>query len=92
MATIVGTRGTLSLPGPFYQPGDVLVRLAGAGRQLAYTEAQIGHEALCSEAAEVARCLAWGRLQTPLRPLVDSALLLRALDEIRGQEPGRSLT
>ncbi|MDX5562985.1 hypothetical protein PYK79_05360 [Streptomyces sp. ID05-04B] len=35
------------------------------------------------EAAEVARRIEAGRLQTPLRPLPDSVATLRVMDEIR---------
>ncbi|MFE7174059.1 hypothetical protein [Streptomyces sp. NPDC057616] len=55
------------------------------GRQLRHTEERTGHGALHFEAAEVARCIAAGRLQTPLRPLDDSVTTLRARDAIRRQ-------
>ncbi|KUM68037.1 Gfo/Idh/MocA family protein [Streptomyces curacoi] len=84
-ATIAGTHGTLSLPGPFHQPGDLVLALAGSGTRLAYTEPRTAHDALHFEAAEVARCIADGRLQSPLRPLDDSLTTLRAMDEIRRQ-------
>ncbi|MFG2799873.1 Gfo/Idh/MocA family protein [Streptomyces pseudovenezuelae] len=82
-ATVAGTRATLSLPGPFYQPGEVLLTPAGGGTPLSYAEPRTGHDALHFEAAEVARCVAAGRLQTPLRPLEDSVSTLRVMDEIR---------
>jgi predicted dehydrogenase len=84
-ATIAGTRATLSLPSPFYQPGDVVLAPAGGGTPLTYTEPRVAHEALYFEAAEVARCIAAGRLQSPLRPLHDSITTLQAMDEIRRQ-------
>ncbi|WP_367325576.1 Gfo/Idh/MocA family protein [Streptomyces sp. HUAS ZL42] len=84
-ATIVGTHATLSLPGPFYQPGDIVLTLAGSGTQSTYTEPLTAHDALHFEAAEVARCIAAGRLQSPLRPLDDSVTTLRVMDEIRRQ-------
>lgn len=84
-ATIAGTRGTLSLPGPFYQPGDLVLTLAGNGTTLTYTEPHTAHDALHFEAAEAARCITDGRLQTPLRPLDDSLTTLRVMDEIRRQ-------
>ncbi|QUC59092.1 Gfo/Idh/MocA family oxidoreductase [Streptomyces sp. A2-16] len=82
-ATVAGTHATLSLPGPFYQPGEVLLTPAGGGTPLSYGEARTAHDALHFEAAEVARCIGAGRLQTPLRPLEDSVSTLRAMDEIR---------
>ncbi|QLH26250.1 Gfo/Idh/MocA family protein [Streptomyces sp. Rer75] len=82
-ATIAGTRATLSLPGPFYQPGDLVLTPSGSGRRMTYTEPQSAHDALHFEAAEVARCIAAGLRETPLRPLEDSIVTLRAMDEIR---------
>ncbi|GAA3774827.1 Gfo/Idh/MocA family oxidoreductase [Streptomyces coacervatus] len=84
-ATVVGTHATLSLPGPFYQPGDLVLTLAGSGTQLTYTEPHTAHDALHFEAAEVARCIDAGRVQSPLRPLDDSVTTLRVMDEIRRQ-------
>ncbi|MFJ8108203.1 hypothetical protein [Streptomyces sp. NPDC096132] len=43
----------------------------------------MGHDALYFEAAETARCITVGRLQSPLRPLDDSLTTLRAMDGIR---------
>ncbi|MCW8378935.1 Gfo/Idh/MocA family protein [Streptomyces justiciae] len=82
-ATLAGTRATLTLPGPFYQPGDLTLTPSGGGTTLTYTEPRTAHEALHHEAAEVARCVAAGQLETPLRPLADSLTTLRAMDEIR---------
>jgi predicted dehydrogenase len=84
-ATIAGTAATLTLPGPFYQPGDLLLTAAGGGRRLAFTEPRTAHDALHFEAAEVARCVADGRLESPLRPLADSIVTLDVLDEVRRQ-------
>ncbi|QOV41324.1 Gfo/Idh/MocA family oxidoreductase [Streptomyces ferrugineus] len=82
-AVIAGTKGTLTLPGPFYQPGDVVFTPAGGGTPLTYTEPHIGHDGLHFEAAEVARRVGDGHLETPLRPLADSVATLRVLDGIR---------
>lgn len=82
-ATIAGTRATLSLPGPFYQPGDLVLTPSGGGTQLTYTEPHSAHDALYFEAAEVARCIAAGLGETPLRTLEDSVVTLRVMDEIR---------
>jgi predicted dehydrogenase len=82
-ATIAGTRATLSLPGPFYQPGDLVLTPAGGGTPLIRTEPRSAHDGLHFEAAEVARCIAAGLRETPLRPLSESVVTLRAMDEIR---------
>jgi predicted dehydrogenase len=84
-ATIAGTRATLTLPGPFYQPGDLLLTSAEGDRRLAFSEPRAAHDALHFEAAEAARCIAAGRLESPLRPLADSLVMLQVMDEIRRQ-------
>jgi predicted dehydrogenase len=84
-ATIAGTHATLTLPGPFYQPGDLLLTSADASQQLTFTEPRAAHDALHFEAAEVARCVAAGRLESPIRPLADSITTIEAMDEIRWQ-------
>lgn len=82
-ATIAGTRATLGLPNPFYQPGDLVLTPSGGGTPLTYTEPRVAHDALHFEAAEVARCITAGLRETPLRTLAESVLTLRAMDEIR---------
>ncbi|MEU9452985.1 Gfo/Idh/MocA family oxidoreductase [Streptomyces sp. NPDC048277] len=82
-ATIAGNHATLTLPGPFYQPGDVLLTPSGGGTTLTYTEERTAHDALHFEAAEVARCVTAGMRESPLRPLEESIGTLRALDGIR---------
>ncbi|NUS73753.1 MAG: Gfo/Idh/MocA family oxidoreductase [Corynebacteriales bacterium] len=82
-ASVVGTRATLSLPGPFFQPGEIVLSPAGGSTPLTYSEPRIAHDGLYFEAAEVARCIAAGELQTPLRPLEDSIIMLRTMDSIR---------
>ena len=83
-ATIAGSEATLALAGRFYMPGDMVLTPAG-GEPVRHTEAPVAHEALYFEAAEVARRIAAGELQSPLRPLADSVATLRAIDEIRRQ-------
>ena len=84
-AAIAGTRATLVLDAPFYQPGDVVVRATGSETALRWTEPAIGHEALYVTAVEAARRIAAGETGTPLRPLPDSIATLRVVDEIRRQ-------
>jgi predicted dehydrogenase len=84
-ATIAGTHATLTLPGPFYQPGDLLLTSADGDWRLTFTEARTAHDALHFEAAEVARCIAAGRLETAVRPLGESITTLQVMDEIRRQ-------
>jgi predicted dehydrogenase len=84
-ATIAGTHGTLTLPGPFYQPGDLLLASADGAQRLTFGEPRVAHDALHFEAAEAARCIADGRLESPVRPLGDSVVTLQVMDEIRRQ-------
>ena len=81
---IAGTAATLTIPGPYYQPGDMTLT-SNTGAVLQYTEPAIAHEGLHFEAAEVARCITAGLAQSPLRPLADSIATMRIVDEIRRQ-------
>lgn len=84
-ATLAGPDATLRLDGPFYQPGGFTVTTR-AGQRLRYDEPTSAHEGgLCFEAAEVARRITAGELDSPLRPLADSVELLRVMDLIRHQ-------
>jgi predicted dehydrogenase len=56
-ATIVGSKASLRIDGPFYQPGGFSLR-SPDGRELRYDEPPIAHDALHYEAAAVARDLA----------------------------------
>lgn len=84
-ATIAGTKATLSLPGPFFAPGDVLLTEAGGRRRIGYTEPAIGHRGLHYQAAEVARRIAAGERSSPRRPLQATIDTLAVMDEIRRQ-------
>ena len=83
-ATIAGTEATATLPGPFYQPGDLRVRFVD-GAALENREPAAGHGALHFQAAHLAAAVDGGLLESPLRPLADSLATIRVLDEVRGQ-------
>jgi predicted dehydrogenase len=84
-AVIAGTRATLTLPGPFYQPGDVVLSAAGGGSPLTVTEPHTAHDALHFEVAETARRIASGDLEHSLWPLASSVTTLEVMDAIRAQ-------
>jgi predicted dehydrogenase len=85
-AVMAGTAATLTLPGPFFMPGDVVVTSADGGRTVAWAEPEpIGHGGLYHSAVEVALRVTAGELQSPLRPTADVVTGLRALDEVGGQ-------
>ncbi|MCD5343196.1 Gfo/Idh/MocA family oxidoreductase [Arthrobacter sp. AK04] len=84
-ATIVGSRATLAIDGPFNMPGSFHVRFPD-GKRLHYNEPAGGHfEGLHYEAAAVARSIAAGQLESPQRPLDSSIRTMEAADEIRRQ-------
>lgn len=84
-AVLSGTNGTLTMPGPFYQPGGLVLSGPDGSGAIEYSEPRIAHGGLFWEAAEAARCVNDGLLESPLRPLADSIGMLRVMDEIRGQ-------
>jgi predicted dehydrogenase len=82
-ATIAGTDGTVTVDGPFFTPGPFTVS-ASDGRELGrYDEPRVGHAALHFQAAELARCVAAGRLESAIRPLAESVRTMGVLDRIR---------
>jgi predicted dehydrogenase len=83
-AVIVGTEGTIRFDGPFHLPGPFAVVSADGSKTLRYEEPRGQHfEGLCYEAAEVARRIASGKVETPLRTLDASLETMATLDMIR---------
>jgi predicted dehydrogenase len=83
-AVIVGTEGTIRFDGCFYMPGSFDLASADESRRLRYEESPGRHfEGLHYEAAEVARRIAAGDLETPRRPLDASLATMATLDMIR---------
>lgn len=81
-AAVAGSDALLRVDGPFYQPGGFT--LAGRdGTELRYDEPTVAHAALFHQAVHVATCIGQGRLDSPIRPLADSILLLETMDRIR---------
>lgn len=81
-ASISGGAAKVFLPGPFYQPGGVVLTSPGGGDAVTFEEPRIGHAGLFFEAAEVARCVAAGLTESPLRPLADSIAMLQSMDAV----------
>ena len=81
-ASITGDLGRIDLPGPFYQPGSVALRLRD-GTDLHWDEARIQHAGLHFEAAEVARCITAGETGSPVRPWADTVATLEVMDRLR---------
>ncbi|MCU1537451.1 MAG: Oxidoreductase [Humibacillus sp.] len=85
-ATIAGTAATLTLPGPFFMPGDVVVTSADGSRSLSWTDPEpVGHGALFHSAIEAARCIGEGLLESPLHPAASVHANMTALDEVTRQ-------
>lgn len=85
-ATVATTEGLIDLPAPFhhpayavFQPGD-----GGAPRRIEAREPLLG-TGLGNEAAEVARCLREGLLESPWVPHRQTLGLMRTMDEVRAQ-------
>ncbi len=83
-ATVAGSSGTLHLPGPFYRPGGFTLTARG-GASLGYREPARGYDGLAFEAAEVARCVADGRITSSIRPPEDSRATMAVIDQIRAR-------
>lgn len=84
-ATIQGTEATLEIEGPFYQPGPFSVRGVDGTVLRWEAERTAHHGGLHYEAAEVARRIAAGETESPLRTLGDTAAYLATMDEVRRQ-------
>src|SRR5690625_2269815 len=81
-ASIAGTAGRIDIDGPFYTPtGFTLERLDGTTFRF---EKPLTH-GLHFQAAEVARRVSAGELESPLMPLDESVQIMSVLDEVRGQ-------
>lgn len=81
---IVGTEGTIRFDGPFNLPGPFVVASTDGSQVLRYEEPSGRHfEGLYYEAAEVARCIRAGELETPRRTLDSSLETMATLDMIR---------
>ena len=83
-AAIVGTEGTIGFDSPFHLPGSFAVVSADGSRTLRYEESCGGHfEGLHYEAAEVARRIISGEVETARRTLDASLETMATLDMIR---------
>lgn len=83
-AVIVGTGGTVRFGSEFNLPGPFEV-ISPDGRSVLRHEEPVGRhfEGLCYEAAEVARCIAAGKVESACRPLEASLDTMATLDLIR---------
>jgi predicted dehydrogenase len=83
-AVIVGTEGTIQFDSAFHLPGPFVVASADGSQTLRYEEPSGRHfEGLYYEAAEVARRITAGELETPHRGLDASLKTMATLDMVR---------
>jgi predicted dehydrogenase len=86
VATISGSRARVEIAGPFYAPQPFTLTAAHGGPTLTRAVDTIaGHEGLCFEAAEFARCIAAGMTSSPLVPPEETLAIMGTLDAIRRQ-------
>ena len=84
-ASICGDKGMIVLDSTFYRPGAFTVRL-GDGRSARYDDPVDGYVGgLAFEAAEAARRITAGDIESPVHPLDAAIATLDILDEIRRQ-------
>ena len=83
-AAVVGTEARLEIDPTFYAPSSfTLTRRDGTVLER-WDEPPVGH-GLRHEAAEVARCVTAGRLESDVLPLDETVAIMATLDEVRRQ-------
>ena len=84
LLVVAGSEATLTISDGFSLPGPFSV-VRTDGERLEYTEPLIGYDGLAYQAADVARRITAGELETPYRPLHASVATMALIDEIRRQ-------
>lgn len=85
-ASIAGSAGYVRVDGPFYEPQRLTVTaLRGGGVLTREVDAIVGHDGLCYQAAEFARCVTAGMTESPLLPRAETIAIMETCDEIRRQ-------
>lgn len=82
-AFVLGTGGQIKVHSPWYVPSRVTLSRPDRGDE--EFELPISGNGYQYEAAEVARCLREGRLESPVMPLDESLTIMQTLDAIRAQ-------
>jgi predicted dehydrogenase len=82
-ATIIGTRGQIEIPMPFWCPSLMILRLeGGTTERIELPFAGNGYNHVATEAV---RCLSAGALESDRMPLDESVEIMETLDAIRAQ-------
>ena len=84
LLVVAGSEATLTIADGFSLPGPFSV-LRTDGERLDHTEPLIGYDGLAYQAADVARRITAGELESPYRPLRASIATMALIDEIRRQ-------
>lgn len=86
VATISGSLARVEIGGPFYAPQPLTLTEARTGQSLTREVDPIaGHDGLCFEATEFARCIAAGMTSSPLLLPAETLAIMGTLDTIRRQ-------
>jgi predicted dehydrogenase len=86
---IVGTEARIEIEGEFYAPTSFTL-ISRTGERTTFEAADEG-TGLWHEAAEVARCLREGLLESPLMPLDESVSIMETMDAVLAQASGDSV-
>ena len=84
-ASICGTTARLELDGDFYSPRSVVRLISSNGTELDRFVSPDTAHGLHFQAAEVARRIAAGELESPLMSLDESVAIMQAMDDVRAQ-------
>ncbi|GAA2236687.1 Gfo/Idh/MocA family oxidoreductase [Rarobacter faecitabidus] len=84
-AVVAGTKAWIEVPGDFYCPASIRLHLPDGLTKEISTGFPPGHAGLAYEAAEVARCLSAGQLQSGRNSWRDTLAVMATLDEARQQ-------
>ena len=84
-ASISGSGGRVELSGSFYAPGTLTYTPLGRDSLVLEPGPIRRTGALAFEAAELARCVADGRTESPLLPLSETLAVMQTMDEVRRQ-------
>jgi len=81
-AAVVGTKGTITVPPPFWQPDAI--RLSGKPGDKTFKFKRLGN-GHGYQARDVMKCLREGRLESDIMPLDKTLAIVRTMDRIRSQ-------
>lgn len=83
-ATILGTKGSIVLDGPFYQQSAF--RVLSPTREVLYSyESPVREAGKIFQFREAESCIAAGLLESELMPVAESVAIMALMDDVRGQ-------